>query len=77
MNKSDNQKILVKTYLATGAIIISIAPLVCDGKYCLPLLSTPDLPSQGGFYDDFQYIRVTNPSSTLSASSFTSGTYET
>lgn len=53
MNK-ENKKIYLY-YLATeGLIILSLAPIFCNGNICQPI-NVPDMPSRGNFLYDRIY----------------------
>jgi len=57
----------IKKYLGAGAFLaISVAPLICDGKKCIPL-SVPDLPSYGGFSYDYSLNQTISASSVISS----------
>lgn len=52
MNDENKKRLKIKTLLGTGALALSIAPLICNGKICTPL-SVPDLPAERVFIYDY------------------------
>jgi len=71
MKKDIYRKEGTKIFLASVGISLSITPLLCDNKRCVPLSSPDDVTRLPGFSYDFSLTSHRIPSSLLFTSSDT------